>query len=232
MIDEITDERDSWFFNSTPPKSHSLPAWRLVGQIAFSSLASVGAFTVFMGGRKKRNITDTTLVSTQPSSPISHIDTNSAPEEYDQLLCTSVEKDLVYQVISPLGHYYAYELWAAEVKLNQIGNSFRERLHPFKFLEIIFHHPELRTIVQTIFESNSWLSQAKQAGFLKGVRWGMEEYGRRGKILSYIPAFVKKMGPRMSEQKIRSFIQQKNWDGLVRHVCENSSLPEERKSQA
>lgn len=202
-------------------------SWKTYGQGVFACFSCIGFLATWGPGGKKRAVVVQNGGSSQiPSIP--QFFENGEAAEYDQLR-TDGDIQQVYDVISPIGKLGVFELWNREDELQEKGKMMRKKIHTFRFLEIIFHHPELRDTVQTIFRSTGPINDKKKGKFLEGVDLGMREWEKKNLLECYSDGFAKKMG--LSPLEIKPLILQKNWERLMNCLCQKSALPAEQMTR-
>jgi len=130
---------------------------------------------------------------------------------YMELPRTLEDEAKIEDLISSMGkHGKVVLLLHHEKRLRQIGDEVRY-LHPFKFLGYIFAREDLKAHMATIFDD-----YFKRTNFVKDFSQTMDIYDLKNKLTIYINDFGNEIN--VSPDKIRPFIDNKDWEGLVRFL--------------
>jgi hypothetical protein len=148
---------------------------------------------------------------------------NRAPPvepSYESLRWLPADKAQIGEIIQTMGTCTKFTLlWNAtkfrhyeqQMDAIEIGGA---PLHPFKFLETIFGNPSLKKHMPYIF-NDFFLKK----GFMAGVIKGMEREAAKNNLDRYIEPFARKM--ELVPQSVRTLIQVRNWEGVVRLLLAN-----------
>lgn len=138
----------------------------------------------------------------------------AAPEaevDYFQLLpLSSSEKDKISYIITNMAKKNIFELAFIKGRMEDTGKQVHH-VHPLRFIGYIFSEPKLKTYMRKIRKSSF-----KWDAFMDGFGKKMKEEGGKNNLLIYVPGFAKQV--HANPEKVTFFIQQKDWEGLIRHL--------------
>ncbi|MEI6243193.1 MAG: hypothetical protein WCP39_07330 [Chlamydiota bacterium] len=136
---------------------------------------------------------------------------------YSKLICTEKDRETIRRILETLGTHGEMYLLKHRKEVEGWGDTVRH-VHPLKFLGCVFSHPSGRV----------WMKDVKD-DFFKWFNFGSEmatalnnEYNR-GRILQYINDFGAEI--RLSPEKMRPFVERKDWKGLIVFICYNEDAP-------
>jgi hypothetical protein len=132
---------------------------------------------------------------------------------YTKLVCTDKDRVTVRRILETMATNGKMYLLQHRKEVEGWGDEVRH-VHPLRFLGCVFSHPSGR----------EWM-KAVRGDFFKWSNFGSEmataidnEY-KRGRILQYIPDFGAEI--HLSPDKMKPFIDRKDWKGLIVFVCYN-----------
>lgn len=174
---------------------------------------------------QERINTPTSLEKSGSKEEIRMMETPPAADPYDSLKVTTEEKAKIDYIIRTVGT----DTTALVTKAGQIKKAGKEveRVHPFKFLEIVFSDAGLREALKKMhmYSAPVIRTKLKWNGFLKGNgdNIGFEEKLKRqadeDNLIKFIPGFAKTLN--IAPATITPFIEQRQWEALVIHLLEN-----------
>ena len=133
---------------------------------------------------------------------------------FNELPRTQEDEKKIEDLITSMGIYGKVDLlFNHEKRLKKIGNELRY-LHPFKFLGYIFSNHNLKTHMATIFDD-----YFKRTNFVKDFAQTMDIYDLKNKLTMYLEDFSREVN--INPNAILPFIDEKDWEGLIRFLIKN-----------
>lgn len=129
---------------------------------------------------------------------------------YAQLVCTEQDMAFIYEIITTMDENGKLALLFKQGHLKQLGAQINH-VHPLKFLSTIFKNPDLRKCMKGI-EADYF----KWNGFMDGLGPSFNKEADKGKLESYLKDFADDLG--IPAEGMRKYFQNKDWDGLARHI--------------
>ncbi len=135
----------------------------------------------------------------------------SAPEElFEQLSITEEDRTMIYRIIDTMARDNVIKLGWKRKSMEKKGRKVRH-VHPLRFLGHVFSDPHLHHCMREVHRSGF-----KWNGFIDGMKDRIEEEAERGGLVPYVPGFAKQV--QRNEQKIRHYIEKRDWEALVRYL--------------
>lgn len=100
-------------------------------------------------------------------------------------------------------------------KVEKVGDDVRV-VYPLRFIGHIVSTPNLKKKLRKNIEGSSFV----WSGFIKGFGERMSKEKSHHTLDQYIPGFCQHLG--ISEQTVRSYIHQENWEGFVKFLIKNT----------
>ncbi|NGX33694.1 MAG: hypothetical protein K1060chlam1_00034 [Candidatus Anoxychlamydiales bacterium] len=136
---------------------------------------------------------------------------DTKPMTYQELPRTFEDESKIDDLIVTLGvHGKIALLLNHERRLRKMGDELRY-IHPFKFVGYIFSKPRLKEHMASIFDD-----YFKRTNFVKDYAQTMDIYDLRNKLVIYLDDFSNEVG--VSVDKIKPYIDNKDWEGLLRFL--------------
>lgn len=215
-------------FSETGTEKDSSQVWRRAGQFAFFSLSLIACSAVFSLRKKRQISVQNNGLAQLP--PMPQLNFGNDLPEYSQLSQYSAQDAaLVFTVIDAMKITNLGTLLAQKQHLEKCGEEIEKAMHTFQFLEIIFRNAVLRERIKTVFRDTDWLTNIKKSEFLNGIQKQMEKYAKANRINCYVKGFAEKMG--VPPDEIGSIIGRRDWDALLRYLCQRAAPQEEQRSQ-
>jgi len=141
-------------------------------------------------------------------------------QTYTQLRRTQEDEDKIDDLIYTMGsNGKIVLLFQHEKRLRIIGDELRP-VHPLKFIGYIFskHKPEDKPDLQTQM-GNVFDDYFKRSNFVKDYAQTMDIFDLKNALVKYINDFSKEVD--VSPDKIMPFINDKDWEGLLKFLITN-----------
>lgn len=132
---------------------------------------------------------------------------------YAKLVCTEQDKQAITEIIKNMGEHGKFWLLRHKSYMNELGDSIRH-VHPLKFLEVVFNNDYLKVCMREVFDD-----YFKRNGFMDGLGGTLTNKSKAGELERYTHDFAKSIN--VSYDSIDIYFQNRDWDGLVRHLIGN-----------
>ena len=135
-------------------------------------------------------------------------------QTFAQLPRTAEDEVKIDDLISTMGSNGKVALlFHHEKRLRKMGDELRY-IHPLKFIGFIFSKPELKQHMGSIFDD-----YFKRINFVKDYAQTMDIYDLKNMLVIYVDDFSKEVD--VPANKIMPFINNKDWEGLLRFLISN-----------
>jgi len=130
---------------------------------------------------------------------------------YQELPRTLEDENKIDDLITTIGVLGKMDLLLHhEKRLRKMGDELRY-IHPFKFIGYIFSKPDLKGHMGSVFDD-----YFKRSKFVKDYSQTMDIYDLRNKLYIYLEDFANEVN--IPSHKIKPFIDNKDWEGLLRFL--------------
>jgi hypothetical protein len=149
------------------------------------------------------------------SLPVAGIITLPAKEDYQvyaQLPCADAERAKIIDLITTIGTKGKIDiLLNHKGRLEKLGSEINEKVHPLKFLAVIFSNPQLKNYMGSIRHD-----YFKWSNFIHGLAKRINLEAKKGKVLKFVDDFSLEIHG--SSDDIRCLCEKKDWEGLVEYL--------------
>ena len=135
-------------------------------------------------------------------------------ESFAELPRTAEDEVKITDLISTMGSNGKIALLLHhERRLRKMGDELRY-IHPLKFIGFIFSKPDLKEHMGSIFDDFF-----KRINFVKDYSQAIDVFDLKNMLVIYVDDFCKEVD--VNPDKIRPFINNKDWEGLLRFLINN-----------
>jgi len=139
------------------------------------------------------------------------IPTKPQPEKYADLHCTKEDKDKIIELISTIGSHGKIDLLLHHKKrCRQIEAEIRH-IHPFKFIGVIFSHPEMTKYMKHIHDD--WFVWKN---FIDEFSGNMKNEATKRRLYPFLADFAKEV--HAPEHELKIYIDRKDYEGFLKYL--------------
>jgi hypothetical protein len=131
---------------------------------------------------------------------------------YAQLPCPEAERAKIVDLITTIGTKGKLDLLLNhKSRLEKMGNEIDEKVHPLKFLAVIFSNPQLKS-----YMANVRGDYFKWSNFLGGFSKKLNFEHKKGKIVKFFDDFALEVN--VSSEDLRYYYEKKDWEGFLDYL--------------
>ncbi len=144
---------------------------------------------------------------------------NLSPQEdyqaYSELPCSEEDRNKIFDLITTIGTKGKLDLLMNhKTRLERMGDEINAKVHPLKFLAVIFSNPNLKNYMNNIRGD-----YFKWTNFVHGLSKRINVEFKKGKVDRFIEDFSAQLN--VSADDLRSFYKngnKKDWEGFVDYL--------------